>query len=68
MRSQIIRDCINNIKEFGYPDVNSENIFKDEIYSRFFRSILEQNLGENSFVDCAITDLLKEIDEKSKEQ
>lgn len=61
IRSSIINDCINNIKEFGYPQVNSENIFTDPIYSRFFKRILEDNLGSNNFVDCAIQDLLKEI-------
>ena len=61
IRDSLIKDCVKNIKEFGYPDVNSKNIFTDEIYSKFFKRILVDNLGSNDFVDCAIQDLLKEI-------
>lgn len=48
-RSQIVQDCINNIKEFGYPYVDNKNIFTDDIYSRFFKRILEDNLGKDAF-------------------
>lgn len=64
MRSEIVNNCVKNIKEFGYPNVDSKNIFTDVIYSKFFKSILEQNLGVDDFLDCAINDLLKEIKEK----
>lgn len=61
VKSSIICECVNNIKEFGYSNVNKDNIFTDEIYSRFFKRILKSNLGKNSFVDCAIDELLKEL-------
>jgi hypothetical protein len=37
--------AIANLKEFGYSDVNSDNIFTDYLYSRFFKSMLKENIG-----------------------
>lgn len=63
MRKTIIEDCVNKLRDFGYVDVNVKNIFTDMLYKRFFKSVLEQNLGKDSFIDCAIQDLLKDIKE-----
>ena len=63
MRKAIIEDCVNKLRDFGYVDVDVKNIFTDTLYKRFFKSILEQNLGKDSFIDCAIQDLLKDIEE-----
>ena len=41
----IVEGVILNLKEFGYKDVNSDNIFTDYVYSRFFKSILNDNVG-----------------------
>lgn len=42
---KIIAKGVRNLQEFGYPDVTPENILTDEIYSTFFKSMLEENLG-----------------------
>ena len=63
MRKEIVKDCVNKLRDFGYVDVDAKNIFTDTLYKRFFKSILEQNLGKDSFIDCAIQDLLKDIKE-----
>lgn len=38
--------------EFGYPNVNSDNIITDQVYSMFFDNMLKDNLGHG--VDKAI--------------
>lgn len=45
-KQKIIAVGVANLKEFGYPNVDSENILTDKIYSAFFRSLLEGNLGD----------------------
>jgi uncharacterized membrane protein YgcG len=47
------------MREFGYPDVNAENIITDQVYSMFFDSMLKDNLGHG--VDKAIESLRSEI-------
>lgn len=61
MRNKLIDAAVKNLKEFGYPRVNRENIFTDDIYSAFFRTMLEENLGIRADIDDAINELLKEI-------
>ena len=63
MRKTIIEDCVNKLRDSDYVDVDAKNIFTDTLYKMFFKSILEQNLGKDGFVDCAIQDLLKDIKE-----
>lgn len=59
-RDRLIRAGVNNLKSFGYPDVNEANILTDQIYKAFFRSILEDNIGNGDGIDDAINGLLKE--------
>lgn len=68
MRKTIIEDCVNKLRDFGYVDVDTKNIFTDTLYKRFFKSILEQNLGKDGFIDCAIQDLLKDIEESESNE
>lgn len=57
--NQIIKNGITNLENFGYTDVNEENIFTDEIYSAFFKSMLKDNLG-NGF-DTEINEILSKF-------
>jgi len=52
---------VKNLKEFGYPAVNSENIFTDIIYAGFFKSMLKDNKGSSKQIDDAIDVLLAKI-------
>lgn len=65
MKETIIKLGIKNLKEFGYPDVTEKTILTDEIYSAFFQSMLESNLGVNDQSDKVINDILKEINEST---
>lgn len=57
--NQIIKNGIANLENFGYNNVNEENIFTDEIYSAFFKSMLKDNLG-NGF-DAEINEILSKF-------
>jgi len=59
-REMLLSAGVRNLKEFGYPDVSTTNILTDEIYSRFFAKMLEENRGRG--VDLTITELLSEIE------
>jgi hypothetical protein len=53
---------VKNLKEFGYPSCNSQNILTDRVYKEFFRSMLRDNLGKmGQEVDAEINKLLAEI-------
>lgn len=57
----IIKSGVRNLKEFGYPNCNQDNIFTDYVYATIFKGMLEDNLGEGQ--DKYITRLLKRIEE-----
>lgn len=57
----LINAGIKNLKEFGYPDVNEETIMTDMVYSRFFESMLKDNIGHTKNIDNAINELLERI-------
>lgn len=45
IREKLIQAGIRNLKEFGYPSVNKDNILTDMIYSRMFDRMLEGHEG-----------------------
>ncbi len=62
IKETLISAGVKNLKIFGYPEVDSKNILTDAIYSAFFKSMLEDNIGQaGSQVDGVITELIKEI-------
>lgn len=67
IRSQIIKNAVINMHEFGYEYANEENIINDEVYSIFFKSMLQNNLGKASKrIDEVIVELIGEIDNLPK--
>lgn len=59
MEQKIIEQGVKNLKEYGYSDVNSKNILTDNIFSAFFLSMLEDNLGKGQ--DEVINKLINQI-------
>lgn len=43
LRDQLISAGVRNLQKYGYPSVDKDNILTDEIYSAFFRSMLEHS-------------------------
>lgn len=58
IKQHLIKAGVKNLKEFGYPYVNEENILTDEVYYAFFKEMLEENKGHSEQVDKAIDELL----------
>jgi len=59
IREKLINAGIRNLKEFGCPAVNSENILTDRVYSQFFKSMLEDHRGTGK-IEAEL--LIKEIE------
>jgi hypothetical protein len=59
-QNKLIAAGVKNLKQFGYPDVNKDNILTDAIYSRFLLSMLEDNKGHG--VDADIDALIAQIE------
>lgn len=66
MRQKLIDAGVKNLKEFGYPSVDAENILTDQIYSAFFRSMLDDTLSMKPSLKSVIDELLAEIDQTTE--
>ncbi len=62
IREHLLKAGVKNLKEFGYPEVATETILTDEVYKLFFKSMLEDNLGNDKQIDDVINQLLIEIE------
>ena len=58
VRDTLVVAGVKNLREFGYPDCNKDNILTDMIYRRFFLSILMVNRGYSMEADKAIDELI----------
>jgi len=61
IKDHLLKAGVKNLKEFGYPEVTVESILIDEIYKEFFKSMLDDNLGNGNQVDEVINQLLSEV-------
>jgi len=62
IREHLLTSGVKNLKEFGYPEVTTETILTDEVYKIFFKSMLEDNLGNGKQVDEVIDQILSEVE------
>lgn len=62
IRDKIIKNGVNNLIQFGYEYVNSENILTDEVYKEFFKAMIKSNLGRDKKVDFVLNELMKELE------
>ena len=60
IKNKLKQAGVRNLKEFGYPEVNTDNITTDMIYKAFFLSMLKDNLGKG--FDKEINELIKECE------
>lgn len=62
VRQSLLEAGVRNLKEFGYPDVTVENILTVDVFKRFFKSMLEDNVGKGGALQNEeMEKLLKEI-------
>ena len=67
MRELLIKNGVANLKKFGYPSVNADNILTDPIFSAFFRGNLEEWADlDNMVVQQAAQLLLAELPEEAE--
>ena len=60
-RETLIRSGVNSLGTFGYPDVRPENLLTDPIYSAFFKSMLEGELGEVQRANPAVANVMRDL-------
>lgn len=62
IKDHLLKAGVKNLKEFGYPDANKENILTDIIYAGMFKSMLNDNKGQaTKQVDDVIDELLSVV-------
>lgn len=66
IEAALIAAGVRNLKEFGYPNCNKDNILTDEIYRQFFLSMLEENKGGlGPSADKVIDSLIERINQST---
>jgi len=62
IKDKLLTAGVSNLKQFGYPEANKENILADVIYAGFFKSMLNDNKGQaGKQVDTVIDELLSAV-------
>jgi hypothetical protein len=63
VRAKLIAAGVKNLRAYGYPECNADNILTDRIYRAFFASMLRDNLGKaGAAVDAEINALLTQTE------
>ena len=62
IRRSLISAGVKNMREFGYGYADEKNILTDEVYAKFFISMLKENKGHSILVDTVIDELLAECE------
>ena len=61
IKQHLLKAGVKNLIEFGYSEVNIENIMTDTIYSDFFKSMLQESKGKTKQIDEVINELLNTL-------
>lgn len=61
IKAALIQAGVSNLKEFGYQNVNKDNILTTDVYKGLFLSMLNENLGSDPQVNKAIRELIDEV-------
>ena len=65
-REQILSAGVGNLREFGYPEVDTDNILTDPRYSAFFLSMLEDHLGDSRIDQKILKELIETVNSDVK--
>ena len=58
IKSKLIAAGVKNLREFGYPQCNENNILTDEVYSEFFREMLNSKKVTEQILTPLLTNYL----------
>lgn len=62
IKNHLLKAGVRNLKEYGYPDADTQNILTDTIFIAFFKTMLESNKGQSSTqIDNVIDDIIGEL-------
>lgn len=65
-REKLVDIGVEKLKNFGFINVNKNNVFDDEVYKYHFKKFMSIMLGQNESIDTAIKELFSSIDKKDK--
>ena len=65
-REKLVDTGIEKLKNFGFINVNRDNVLVDEVYKYHFKKFLSIMLGQDENLDVAIKNLFSSIDKKTK--
>lgn len=69
LRQKLIEAGVKNLKTFGYPSANSENILTDYVYRSFFKPMLEEDSNRVTKQLIKVCDgLLADIEKAENDQ
>lgn len=61
-RDSLLVAGVVNLKEFGYPTVNKENILTNYVFASFFMRMLKDNKGITPHIDKELKGLIAECE------
>lgn len=65
-KDKLLEIGIEKLKNYGFINVNKNNVFEDEVYKYHFKKFISFLLGQNDDLDAAIKELFSSIDKKNK--
>lgn len=63
IKKSLIANAVSHLNLYGYTDCNTCNIITNKEYSDLFTNMLIANKGQGYSIDCAINELLCDIQE-----
>jgi len=66
-KDKLLESGIEKLRNFGFVNVNKNNVLKDEVYKYYLKRFLTFMLGQSDDLDVAIKDLFISIDKKKNE-
>ena len=67
-KDTLLDNGIAKLRNFGFLNVNKENVLEDEVYTYYLKRFLTLMLGQSDELDGAIRELFISIDKNKNEQ
>lgn len=66
IRTLLLKSGASHLNSYGYSDCTTENILTDTVFSKLFKTLLRDNIGDSEEYDEVIDELIKEINSNKK--
>ena len=67
-KDKLLDKGVEKLRNFGFINVNRNNVFHDEVYKYYFKRFLAFMLGQNDDLDSVIKELFMSIDKMKNEK